>query len=161
MAFHATTPWHIDFTAPGNTPFQSYCNVILEPATIASTDENPALAEAQGEAPGRLEIRSTQMAGYTTFRISGESSCLAIARPGTGGTQTLPFTTTTGGDSLPFTSAAPITIDSSNVQPCQVEVFANSDGHFIDGHYGSHAHILVPAGSYFIQSDEECHITVT
>jgi hypothetical protein len=161
MTFHATTPWHIDFTAPGNPVFQSYCNVIVERPTISSTGQNSVLDEAQGEAPGRLEIRSAQVAGNTTFRILGESFCLAIARPGAGGTQPLPFTTATGGDSLPFTSASPITIDSSNVQPCQVEVFANSDGHFVDGHYGSHAHIVIGAGSYFIQSDVECHITVS
>jgi len=161
LAFHATTPWHIDFSAPGNLGFQSYCNVILERAGVTPTDQTPILDESQGEAPGRLEIRSAQVVGNTTFRILSESSCLAIARPGTGGTQSLPFTTTTGGDSLPFTSLSPITIDSSNFQPCQVEVFADSDGHFVDGHYGSHAHIVVAAGSYFIQSDVECHVTVS
>ncbi|HTD48950.1 MAG TPA: hypothetical protein VK771_00035, partial [Acidimicrobiia bacterium] len=160
-AFHATAPWHIDFTAPANTGFQSYCNVILERAGATSTGQNSTLDNTQGEAPGRLEIRSAQMVGNTTFRILSEYSCLAIARSGTGGTQSLPFTTTTGGDSLPFTSASPITIESSNFRPCQVEVFADADGHFVDGHYGSHAHIVVAAGTYFIQSDLECHVTVS
>ena len=160
-AFHATGPWHIDFTAPGNSSFESYCLVALEPANVTATDQNPTLAQVQGEAPGRLEIRAAQMAGNTTFRITDESGCLAIARLGTGGTQSLPFTITDGGDSLPFTSSSPITIDSSNIQECQVEVFANSDGSFVDGHYGSHAHIVIPPGSYFTQSDEDCHITVS
>ncbi len=159
-AFHATAPFHVDFT-PTNSRFESYCEVALLRANINTPTQNPVLDQLQGEAPGRLEIRSAQMAGNTTFRITGQPFCLAIARPGSGGTQSLPFTTTAGGDTLPFTSASPITIDGSSPYPCQVEVFADSDGHFVDGHYGSHAHIVVPAGTYFIQSDLECHISVS
>jgi hypothetical protein len=161
--FTATAPWHIDVAVTNSfSPYPvGYCQVVLLRANLGGPGELPVLDEIQTEGVSRVEIRSTQMAGNTQFRILAQPSCFAVARPGTGGTQSLPFTTTTGGDSLPFTSASPITINATALQPCQVEVFANTDGHFVDGHFGSHAHLVLPAGSYFLRSDPNCSISVT
>jgi hypothetical protein len=160
--FTATAPWHIDVAVTNDLlPYPvGYCQVVVLRANLGGPGELPVLDQIQTEGVSRVEIRSTQMAGSTQFRILAQPSCFAVARPGTGGTQTLPFTTTTGGDSLPFSSASPITINATALQPCQVEVFANTDGHFVDGHYGSHAHLVVPAGSYYLRSDPNCAITV-
>jgi hypothetical protein len=37
----------------------------------------------------------------------------------------------------------------------------DGDGHFVDGHFGSHANLTIPAGSYFIRSDPDCKTTVS
>jgi hypothetical protein len=117
-----------------------------------------------------MQVRATQMAGSTSFRIAATPNCLALARPGTGGTQSLPFTTWKGGDTLPFSSASPITIDSigrrfKNTairQICRVQVYRNSDGHLVYERQAPLSHTVLPAGTYFLRTEElGCPATVT
>ena len=122
---------------------------------------SPVLDAVTGETGSHMEIRSTQMAGNTAVRIFAQPSCVAVARMGAGGTKSLPFSTSKGGDTYPFTKGSNITIDVSSVRPCQVEVFADTDGHFVDGHFGSHAHLTIPAGTYFMRTDPDCDATVS
>jgi hypothetical protein len=158
--FHASAPWHIDVTTP-NSQFGFYCQILLLRAGAAGPGENNVLEAVQVQQSARLEMRAAQMQGGTTFQISTQGNCLALARAGSGGTQPLPFTITDGGDSLPFTSSSPITITGSSAFPCQVEVFSDSNGAFVDGHFGNHALLTVPPGSYFLQTDYGCNITAT
>jgi hypothetical protein len=159
--FRVTSPWHVDIRFW----------LVPRPVTSCSVSlyrgpDGPLLARVSGGF--RLEVRSAQMAGAPSFRIVAGSFCLAIARPGSGGSQRLPFTATAG-DSLPFASASPITIDSAT-QPqylgslpiplCHIAVLANSDGHRITTKLAQHVRVVVPAGNYFLRSDLWCNTTV-
>ena len=161
-AFRPTAPWHIEFGAPGQPANDEYfyCQVSLLRANATTGDVSTVLENVQAQGEGRIEVRAAQMDGNTTVRISSGGSCTATAREGTGGTQSLPFSFSSGGDSLPFTSASSITIDGASLNPCQVEVFSDADGHFVDGHYGSHSHLVEPPGTYFLESTPDCDLTV-
>jgi hypothetical protein len=137
-----------------------YCTIDLLRANLAGAT-SPILDEIAAETGSHVEIRSAQMAGNASVRIFAEPSCVVVARSGAGGTQSLPFSNSNGGDSLPFTKGSNITVDVSSARPCQVEIFADADGHFVDGHFGSHAHLTIPAGTYFMRTDPDCDATVS
>ena len=156
--FHPTVPWHIDITRSSHG--SGFCEPILIRGYATRPPSDLLLDLVDAEVPGRLEVRSTQMAGATSVRIAG-GACMAIARPGTGGTQSLPFSNLAGGDSLPFSSAVPITIGTPRTKAwCRVKVLRDADGSIVYNHNGPQSHVVVPAGTYYIRSEPLCPVHV-
>jgi hypothetical protein len=170
--FLPRAPFRIDVTtAPGFAWFgRSAACVVMLYADVPQMVPNRKLQLQQAAwavTPGRMEVRSTQMHGGVAFAVETTPNCLAVARPGAGGTQRLPFTTKTGGDTLPFTSASPITIDSKSKKVsaqyvvCNLKVYRNSDGRIVYAHQGTESHVVLPAGNYFLRSDVRgCPVSV-
>jgi hypothetical protein len=66
-----------------------------------------------------------------------------------------------GGDSLPFTSATPITISTPVTKRfCRVKVLRDADGSVVYNHKGSQSRVVVPAGSYFVRSEALCPVHI-
>jgi hypothetical protein len=171
--FRLRSPLRVDVTraaARSSAGPEGICAVTLAVTlpNIAGGSRLVYPEQMQLRTPGRMEVRAEQMAGGTSFRVSTSPNCIAIARPGTGGTQALPFTTSKGGDSLPFSSASPITVDSLGAlfggttrQICRVQVLRNSDGHLVYQRQATQSHTVLPAGSFFLRSEEfGCPVTV-
>jgi hypothetical protein len=158
-AFTATSPWRIDVTKDSSG--FPYCQIVVTRGNIGANLQDAVLEQLTPEGNATIEMRASQMQGNASFRIGAFGACIAVARNGNGGTQPFPFTTTSGGDTHPFTKASAITVTVNSLQPCQVEVFANSDGHFVDGHFGSHANLSIAAGTYFLRSDPDCKVSVS
>lgn len=152
-AFPVSSPWHIDASGPG------LCEISVSFMDRDGGGIPLRLETSVVDRAGRLEMRAVQMNGDKTFQVYARGRCLFVARPGTGGAQTLPFTTKSGGDSLPFSSASPITIAATG--KCTVDVYANDDGRRIAGRTGSSFTFQVPAGTYFVSSSLACTVTVT
>jgi len=157
-AFGPTTPWRVDITRASHG--SGFCEVAVRSAVPPGPPTDPGLDVLQVEVPGRLQMRSTQMAGARAVRIYA-GACVAIARPGPGGTQSLPFGILHGGDTLPFTSARPITIDTPRTKAfCRLEVFRDADGTIVYNHNGPESHVVVAPGTYYVRSEPLCPVHV-
>jgi hypothetical protein len=151
-SFHGPARWRIAVGVPRD----SGCGVRVEPLDRGA--RLPDLPD-QFEHSGSIQMRRTQMAGHSVFtvRTSGPE-CTAVASSSFFFIQTLPFTTMTSGDTAPFSSANPITIQANGA--CTTEVRANNDGRLVQRKTGSSYTMNVPAGSYWVSNSRNGTVAV-
>ncbi len=154
-SFHAPARWRISV---GVGPLGFSCAVRVEP--IDRGDRLPDLPDSF-ERSGSIQMRRTQMAGHSVFRVfTSGPSCAVVASSSFFAIQPLPFTTTVGGDTAVFSSANPITIQVDGAV-CTTEVRADDDGRLIQREKGSSYTLNVPAGSYWLSNKDGCTVSAS
>lgn len=153
-AFHGPERWHVEARPRGNLPLD-FCSVSVEPLDRAGRPIPSALING-----GRsIQMRQTQMAGRTAFRVVGSPWCWTVATTSFLQVQLLPFTARAYGDTIPFSSGNPITVQADGT--CTIEVHADDDGRLIQRKQGTSFTLSVPAGAYWVSNSRGCTVTIS
>ena len=140
--FRAPARWHIDV---GDAPGGCQVNVIpRDPGPPAQR----SLSFSYHDLPTQIQMRSTQMNGHSAFEVRVNGPCQTVVVSSSFHQLTPPFEIFNDGDSAPFSSPNPITLQ---IGFCATEVRADDDGHLVQRTPGE-ATIHLPAGAYFLTS---------
>jgi hypothetical protein len=149
--FRAPARWHIDV---GDAPGSCTVNVIpRDPGPPAKR----SLSFSYQALPTQIQMRSTQMNGHTLFEVAVNGPCQTVVVSSAFHPRSPPLEIFNRGDSDPFSSPNPITIQPD--QGCLTEVRADDDGHLVQPRTGATIHL--PAGAYWLANGTGCVVKVT